>query len=143
MATLREAAIVQVVLEGVPLPAKKRDLLAYARRQQAPPEALAALERIPEREYEAIDEVGEAIAQAQPSRGPKPAYEPEPQSGEVPGGEAYLDAGAEPGAVRGEPTTLPYEEQLVREPAPVGEGIPKKGSKDRKPRLAPARTPSS
>lgn len=141
--TLREAAIVQVVLEGVALPAKKRELLAYARRQQTPAQALAALEGISEREYQTIDEVGEAIAQTQPAIGPRPAHEPKPESGEVPGGASYLDPRAEPGAVRDEPTILPYEEQLVREPAPVGDGIPTKGSKDRKPGKAPARTPSS
>jgi hypothetical protein len=60
---LQDAAIVQVVLEGVALPANKRELLAYARKQRPPSSALAALEQIPERTYRTIDEVGEAIAQ--------------------------------------------------------------------------------
>jgi hypothetical protein len=122
------AAVAQVVLEGIPLPAGKKEIVEYARGQSAPATVLAALERIPEQEYERLDAVGEAIVPREPLHAAK-AREPRPESGAVPGGEAYADAEAEPGGIREEPEVLPYEEQLVREPAPVGEGIPKKGSK--------------
>ena len=142
MAGLRDAAIAQVVLEGVPLPANKSELLRYARQQAAPSSVLEALERIPAREYAAIDQIGEAIAEVQPPIGRKPVREPKPESGDVPGGSAYVDATAGSGAVRGEPTVLPYEEQLVREPAPVGEGIPETAASDTKPRNPAARVQS-
>jgi hypothetical protein len=120
----RTAAVAQVVLEGVPLPAGREELVEYARAQRAPGAVLAALERISDKRYEYLDDVGEAIVRCQPSFAPT-KREPAPESDAVPGGEAYLDAGADPGAIRDEPDVLPYEEQLVREPAPVGEGIPK------------------
>ena len=56
------AAETQVVLEGVPLPARKERLLAYARAQDAEERILAALRSLPEREYRALDEVGEELA---------------------------------------------------------------------------------
>jgi hypothetical protein len=60
-----EVVMLQTLLEGVPLPAHKRDLIAYARAQgdQAPP---GLLERLPDREYRSLDEVGEALAPVQP-----------------------------------------------------------------------------
>jgi hypothetical protein len=94
----REAAEIQVVLEGVPLPAKKQDLLAYARSQdQAAAQRLAA---IPDREYRSLDEVGEALAPVQPPRATPDAERPRDESGRPPGGDAYVDPDAEPGAVR-------------------------------------------
>ncbi|HEY7604200.1 MAG TPA: DUF2795 domain-containing protein [Gaiellaceae bacterium] len=122
------AAVAQVVLEGIPLPAGKNEIVEYARGQSAPAPVLAALERIPEQAYERLDAVGEAIVPRGPSVAPK-VREPGPESGSVPGGEAYADAAADAGRIREEPEVLPYEEQLVREPASAGEGIPKKGSK--------------
>lgn len=68
----REAAEIQVVLEGVPLPATKRALLAYAGSQDGA--AAQRLAAIPDREYRSLDEVGEALAPVQPSRAdPDPA----------------------------------------------------------------------
>jgi Protein of unknown function (DUF2795) len=94
----REAAEIQVVLEGVPLPAGKQELLAYARTQdRAAAERLAT---IPDREYSSIDEVGEALAPVQPAW-PRPGpSRPRDESGQPPGGDAYVDPNAEPGAVR-------------------------------------------
>jgi hypothetical protein len=94
----RDAAELQVLLEGVPLPAQKEELLAYARSQRdVSAERLTAL---PDREYRSLDEVGEALAPVQPSR-PKPhAERPHEESGAPPGGDAYVDPSAEPGAVR-------------------------------------------
>ena len=94
----RDVAELQVVLEGVPLPAQKEELLAYARSQdRASAERLAAL---PEREYRSLDEVGEALAPVQPSRPRPDAERPHEESSAPPGGDAYVDPNAEPGAVR-------------------------------------------
>jgi hypothetical protein len=92
----RAAAVAQVVLEGVALPAGRRELLDYARVQNAPGAVLAALARLPEREYERLDDVGEAIAPAQPARSRRAAGAPREESDSVPGGRAYTSADAEP-----------------------------------------------
>ena len=92
------AAEVQVVLEGVPLPAKRRQLIDYARTQDQ--DAARRLESLPDREYRSLDEVGEALEPVQPERA-KPRTElPRDESGQTPGGDAYVDPRAEPGAVR-------------------------------------------
>ena len=96
------AAVAQVVLEGAPLPAERHELVDYARRQAAPDEVLAALGGIPDRSYERLDDVGEAIAPIQPAFA-SPAPQPRPESGEPPGGDAYFRPAAQPGAVRRKP----------------------------------------
>ncbi|TML29076.1 MAG: DUF2795 domain-containing protein [Actinobacteria bacterium] len=96
--TPQRAAELQVVLEGVRLPAKKRDLVEYARTQDE--SAVAELQRLPDREYSSLDEVGEALAPVQPNWRKPDADEPRDESGQPPGGDAYLDPHAEPGAVR-------------------------------------------
>jgi len=116
MRKLQVAALTETVLEGVPLPADKKDLLAYAEQQDPPAEVREALARIPEQEYRALDDVAEAIARVQPSFDPPCPGTPEPESDEPPGGEAYTDPSAESGRIRDEPETLEYEEQLVKEP---------------------------
>jgi hypothetical protein len=126
------AAVAQVTLEGTPLPAERHELIDYASSQDSPAEVLAALRRIPDRSYERIDDVGDAITPTQPTPSP-PAAAPRPESGEPPGGEAYLDPGARPGAIRDQPAILEYEQQLVREPGAPGEGVPEKGSPAPKP----------
>jgi hypothetical protein len=94
------AAEIQVLLEGVPLPATKEELLDYARRENGDAAALGLLEALPEREYASLDEVGEALHPVQPSA-PRPQPRvPKPESDLPPGGEAYTDPSAEPGAVR-------------------------------------------
>jgi hypothetical protein len=93
----QRAAELQVVLEGVPLPATKRDLIAYAREQDE--SAVADLQRLPDRAYTSLDEVGEALVPVQPGR-LRPVPPPRDESGQPPGGDAYLDPQAEPGAVR-------------------------------------------
>jgi len=62
------AAELQVLLEGVPLPATKDQLLEYAVQQRAEPELLEALRGLPEREYRSLDEVGEELIHVQPPR---------------------------------------------------------------------------
>jgi len=93
-------AELQVVLEGVPLPASKQQLVQHARGEDADPGLIALLEALPEREYPSIDDVGEALRPVQPSSEPGQPQQPKPESGLPPGGEAYTDASAEPGAVR-------------------------------------------
>jgi hypothetical protein len=93
-------AELQVVLEGVPLPASKQELLDHARREGAGPAQLALLEGLPDREYESIDDVGETLRPVQPVVVPQQPEQPKPESGQPPGGDAYTDPSAEPGAVR-------------------------------------------
>ncbi len=93
-------AELQALLEGVDLPARKRELVHYARAQTARLELLRLLERLPEREYRSLDEVGEALEPVQPPRHQAPQRTPRAESGVPPGGEAYTDASAEPGRVR-------------------------------------------
>ena len=95
---LREAAQVQALLEGVPLPATKDELLAYARREDEA--AAGKLRSLPEREYRSLDEVGEELVSVQPSAREPRAALPREESGDPPGGEAYVDPHAEPGRVR-------------------------------------------
>ena len=91
-------AELQVVLEGVPLPVKKRELLAYARSQDE--EAARLLESLPEREYRSLDEVAEALAPVQPQQHREDAALPREDSDAPPGGDDYLDPNPRPGAVR-------------------------------------------
>jgi len=93
---LQRAAEIQVVLEGVKLPATRDQLVQYAALQDAA--AAVALERIPEGEYSSIDEVAEQLAPTQPVRVP---YErlPKPESGKPPGGDDYLRPFPESGRV--------------------------------------------
>jgi hypothetical protein len=94
---LQRAAEIQVVLEGVKLPATRDELVHYAALQDA--EAAVELERVPDREYESIDEVGEELARVQPDF---PAQPPatHPESGSPPGKADYVNPSPTPGAVR-------------------------------------------
>ena len=94
----QRAAELQVVLEGVPLPAKKRELLEYARTQDE--SAVADLQGLPDREYSSLDEVGEELAPVQPERSQTHLQRPQAESGKPPGGESYTDPSPEPGAIR-------------------------------------------
>jgi Protein of unknown function (DUF2795) len=92
------AAEIQVLLEGVPLPATKAELVDYARRED--PEGARLLEALPDRDYRSLDEVGEALAPVQPSRAQPEAAVPREESDLPPGGETYVQAHSESGAVR-------------------------------------------
>ena len=61
---LQRAAEIQVVLEGIRLPASRDELVAYAAQYDT--SAGEALQRIPTRTYRSIDEVGEALVGTQP-----------------------------------------------------------------------------
>jgi hypothetical protein len=91
-------AQLEALLEGVRLPAQKHELLEYARKQD--PELARPLEDLPEREYRALDEIGEALAPAQPPPVPSHAELPREESGLPPGGDDYLNPAPESGAVR-------------------------------------------
>jgi hypothetical protein len=92
------AAELQVLLEGVTLPAGKADLLEYAVRQRAEPILLDALREIPDREYRSIDEVAEELLHVQPQ--PPHELHPREESGDPPGGDAYTDPHPDTGRVR-------------------------------------------
>ena len=91
------AALIQVVLEGVSLPATKAELVDYARRED--PDAAALLEALPEREYRSLDEVGEAIVPVQPQSSSRSEL-PHEESDSPPGGDDYVRPYPKPGAVR-------------------------------------------
>jgi hypothetical protein len=94
----QRATELQALLEGVPLPAHKRQLVAYARSQdKGMAEELVSL---PDREYRSLDEVGEALAPVQPPRPQLDAAVPREESHAPPGGENYVKPDPESGAVR-------------------------------------------
>lgn len=94
-----EVAALQTLLVGVDLPAEKRDLIEYARGQGGSDGVTRLLERLPDREYRSIDDVGEALAPVQPSSNHEDEL-PRPESGLPPGGDSYVSADVEPGGVR-------------------------------------------
>ena len=99
--TRRALAELQVALEGTPLPASRQELLERAHAERLNGELTRLLQRLPEREYRSLDEVAETLEPVQPSRSSGETRIPRPESGEPPGGEAYLDPSSEPGRVRG------------------------------------------
>ena len=84
----KDAAELQVLLQGVALPAGKQELVAYARTQDE--RAARRLESLPDREYRSLDEVGEALVPVQPVRAKPEPHLPRAESGNPPGGEAYF-----------------------------------------------------
>jgi hypothetical protein len=94
---LQRAAEIQVVLEGIELPATREQLVHYAALQDA--EAAVELERIPDREYRTIDEVGEELAPTQPQDGGEQPV-PRPESGAPPGKADYVNPDPTPGELR-------------------------------------------
>jgi hypothetical protein len=97
--TFALAAEVQTLLEGAPLPARKRELIAYAQQQGAGERQLQALRNLPEREYRYLDEVGEELAPVQPRRHEE-QKEPREESGAPPGGDDYTRVPTDTGQVR-------------------------------------------
>jgi hypothetical protein len=94
---LQRAAEIQVLLEGIALPATRDQLVHYASLQDA--EAAVELERIADGEYRSIDEVGEELVHTQPDL-PAEQPLPHPESGAPPGNADYLNATPTPGALR-------------------------------------------
>jgi Protein of unknown function (DUF2795) len=95
---LQEAARVQAVLEGIPLPASKDALVSYARDNDGSVASL--LGSLPEREYESLDDVGEALVPVQPLALEQVSKQPHAESGSPPGADAYTDPDPETGRVR-------------------------------------------
>lgn len=83
------AAELQVLLEGVQLPAEKQELLAYAEHEGADGWAISALRSLPDREFESLDEVGEELAPVAPRSHREVPHQPKEESGAPPGGDAY------------------------------------------------------
>ena len=55
------AGELQVLLEGVPLPAEKAALLAYAVGRRAEPTVISALRALPDQTYASLDAVTDAL----------------------------------------------------------------------------------
>lgn len=89
MTDTQRAAEIQAVLEGVPLPATRAELVAYAREQE--PDVVRDLERLPDEVYAHLDQVGERLAPVAVPRRADGAL-PAPESGEPPGGDDYTRA---------------------------------------------------
>jgi hypothetical protein len=116
-----EVVMLQTLLEGVPLPAEKRDLIAYA-QEQGDHVPAGLLERLPDREYRSLDEVGEALAPVQPSAAEDEAPMPRAESDLPPGGDDYVEPSPVPGGVRhdappGNPPQKAIEQQSKRQNA--------------------------
>jgi hypothetical protein len=88
-----------MLLVGVPLPADKAQLLAYAVQQRAEPRFLETLRSLPEREFASLDEVVEELVPVQPSRDGR-RHEPREESGAPPGAGAYTDEHPDTGRIR-------------------------------------------
>lgn len=96
----QRAAEIQVLLEGVPLPASRQMLIEYAAREDAA--AVAELRALPDEEYRRLDDVGSALLGPSASPRVEPRL-PQPESGAPPGGRAYTGSDspdAETGLVR-------------------------------------------
>jgi hypothetical protein len=93
-----DVATLQALLEGVDLPASKDELIRYAELHDR--EGVASLlERLPEREYDRIDEVAETLMPVQPHP-PAEQRTPHEESDLPPGGDDYVRAHPTPGRVR-------------------------------------------
>jgi hypothetical protein len=79
----QRAAEIQIVLEGISLPATRDELVEYARSEDRA--AAQALERIPDGTYDRLDAVGEALRRTAPQRQEETRL-PKPESGDPPGG---------------------------------------------------------
>jgi hypothetical protein len=88
---------IEVLLEGVPLPASRDMLVAYAATQDG--DVAEVLRRqLPERDYDRLDLVGEQLRGAVTAPDAPPAL-PIAESGKPPGGDEYVHAFPQPGAV--------------------------------------------
>ena len=95
-----DVAELQVLLEGVPLPNELSSLLRYALHEGASGEQIALLQRLPDRRFDTIDEVAEALMRVQPAYEHEEPHSPREESGAPPGGDAYTQPRPESGQVR-------------------------------------------
>jgi uncharacterized protein DUF2795 len=96
---MAKVAELQVLLEGVPLPVERQDLVDYADHEGAAPWQLGALRSLPEQRWSTIDEVAEALVRVQPAY-EREEKQPREESGAPPGGDAYTEKHPESGEVR-------------------------------------------
>jgi hypothetical protein len=55
------------LLEGMPLPARRDEIVEHAEVEGAEEDLLAALRALPDREYETTNEVGESLRPSEPN----------------------------------------------------------------------------
>jgi hypothetical protein len=53
--------LIESLLEGMPLPARRDEIVEHAEIEGADDDLLAALRALPDREYETVDDVGESL----------------------------------------------------------------------------------
>jgi hypothetical protein len=112
----QRVAELQVLLEGVPLPATRRELVDYALGQDRGQRFRGDLDALPDREYRTLDEVGEELVPVQPAPGGAPMPLPRDESGQPPGGDAYTDPAPEPGGIRPDwPENNPPQKMLEQQ----------------------------
>ena len=100
MVDTQRTAELQILLEGVGLPASRRELLDYAARQSDGADFFADLQSLPDRQYRSLDDVGEALLRIQPARSEPLLALPNEESDRPPGGDDYTKPSPQPGAVR-------------------------------------------
>jgi hypothetical protein len=83
----QRSAEIQAVLEGVPLPARKSELVSYMREQDA--SFVSDLEGLPDEEFRSLDDVGRLLTLVPTARQPDQSV-PRAESGKPPGGDDYL-----------------------------------------------------
>jgi Protein of unknown function (DUF2795) len=114
----QRVAELQVLLEGVSLPATRQELVDYALDQDDGYRFRGDLESLPDRQYRRLDEVGEELVGVQPTSPQASPHLPRDESGLPPGGDAYTDPAAEPGAVRPDwPEDNPPQQVLEQQTA--------------------------
>lgn len=89
---MSDRAYIESLLEGVPLPATRSDLVKQAKRQ-GDAGAARRLRSLPNQRFDILDDVGEALEPVQP-KWPRERRVPKAESGLPPGGPAY---GIDPG----------------------------------------------
>jgi hypothetical protein len=92
-------AYVESLLVGVALPAGKQELIDYAERQPRGAAVAVRLASIPDREYRALQDVGEELEPRQVEQGGMPSRLPQEESDLPPGGSAYVGESVEPANV--------------------------------------------
>jgi hypothetical protein len=93
-------AELQVVVEGVGLPATRAELVRYAETQGASPRQLGLLGGLPAEEFQTIDEIGEWLIRMQPECESPAPHQPREESGLPPGGDEYTNPSPVSGFVR-------------------------------------------
>ena len=86
-----DVAELQTVLEGIGLPAEKSELIQYAAAQRATPVQFGMLARLPDQEFDTIDEVAECLMRVQPEYEDEVPHAPREESGAPPGGDEYTN----------------------------------------------------